>query len=91
MYVMAEHCASKKTSYDKVGVIGGFITPNNMGDDENKWYCSEVCWFIKWCGNLVDKLKSRISPIWSAWQEVKKGEKLISLASEIDEKSNWDG
>lgn len=85
MWNMSNLCASKKTKYDKVNVFVGFTTPNNMFDDENKWYCSQVCRFIKWCGNMVNDMMTRISPMWSAWIEIKAGRELHSLASELDD------
>lgn len=76
---MISHLVRLKTKYDKGGVFFGFITPNNMGNDLDKWYCSEVCWLIKWLLGVVLKRRARVSPLWSAWLAVRAGHEIKPL------------
>lgn len=76
---MITHLCSLKTKYDKGGVYFGFLTPANLGNDLDEWYCSEVCWLIKWLLGIVTERRSRVSPLWSAWLAVKAGHELKPL------------
>jgi hypothetical protein len=76
---MIRHLCELLTRYDKGGVFFGFITPNDLGNDPDKWYCSEVCWLIKWLLGVVKKQRRRVSPLWSAWLAVKAGHELKPL------------
>lgn len=76
---MIRHLCSLKTKYDKGGVFFGFLTPANLGNDLDEWYCSEVCWLIKWLLGIVTKRRARVSPLWSAWLAVKAGHELKPL------------
>lgn len=66
--------------YDTSGVAAGFTNPFNFGDDPDKWYCSAICWVVKWCAGVVNKRKARVSPLWSAWQAIQAGNELKPLA-----------
>lgn len=77
---MIVHLCMLKTRYDKGGVYFGFLTPANLGNNLNKWYCSEVCRFIKWLLGIADTLSLKVSPQWSAWRAIKAGHELKPLS-----------
>lgn len=76
---MILHLCRLKTRYDKGGVYFGFLTPANLGNNVNKWYCSEVCRLIKWLLGIADTLSFKVSPQWSAWRAIKAGHELKPL------------
>lgn len=87
MRVAAAIEAEEKTSYDLWGALLGFATPFNIGDDEYKWYCSELSAYLKYAGGIFTKLYDRISPRWSAWLMVKMGHELKPLGKIIDKEA----
>ena len=56
--------------YDYLG-ISGFIIPF-VGQNKNKWFCSEICDWFKWICCLYSKTQKKVSPRRSAYLLAKK-------------------
>ena len=56
--------------YDYLG-ISGFVIPF-VGQNKNKWFCSEICDWFKWICCLYSKTQSKVSPRRSAYLLAKK-------------------
>ena len=57
--------------YDFLAVATGFISPIAW-QDEQRWYCSEICCYLKYGAQVISKLWKRISPRRSAYIMAKK-------------------
>jgi len=57
--------------YDWRGVALGFISPVDF-EDTDKWYCSEICCWLKWLAYVIKDWEDRISPRRSAMIMAKK-------------------
>ena len=55
--VMKNWCGWK---YDFAGIFGFFLPWNP--EDEEKWYCSELCAHLCYCFDIIDEPHKRISP-----------------------------
>ena len=67
--VFMEMHAKWKTKYDFAGIMG-FVVPLTPQDDD-KWYCSELCNYIKAELNAISEYSEPISPRRSAYELAK--------------------